>query len=83
MQSLKTAGEFNIFVLNDHMQSNTDCEGRVAVRNNATYSNYGIGNTLETSTTRADLIVGGAMNILSGTNFSGNSVISNLENVIN
>lgn len=45
MQSLKTAGEFNIFVLNDHMQSNTNCEGRVAVRNNATYLNYSIGNT--------------------------------------
>ena len=83
MNNFKIANDFNIYVLNDHSQSNVDSEGRVAVTNNATYSNYGIGNTLISSTTRPDLVVGGKMNILSGTNFNGNSVISDINNVIN
>ncbi len=82
MNNFKIANDFNIYVLNDHTQSNVDSEGRVAVTNNATYSNYGIGNTLTMSTTRPDLVVGGKINIMNGTNFNGNTVISNLNNVI-
>lgn len=83
MNNFKVANDFNVYVLNDHVQSNVDSEGRVAVTNNATYLNYGIGSHLTPSTTRADLVVGGKMNILNGTNANGNSVISNLSNVIN
>ncbi|WP_158630121.1 choice-of-anchor A family protein [Cohnella sp. AR92] len=73
--NLLVANDFNLFIFGDHTQSNVDSEGRVAVGGNATYSNYGIGDKLTVSTTRADLIVQGNMNISSGTNFSGNSVI--------
>lgn len=81
--NFKIANEFNVYVLNDHKQSNTDSEGRVAVAGNATYSNYGIGSHLTTSLSRNDLVVGGQMNIIGGTNFHGNSVISDINNVIN
>ncbi|MFV0249438.1 MAG: choice-of-anchor A family protein [Bacilli bacterium] len=82
MNNLGIANDFNIYTLNDHTQSNTDSEGRVAVAGNATYNNYSIGSVLPVSLTRFDLVVGGSMNITSGTNFSGNSAISSLANVI-
>ncbi len=82
MINLGEAQDFNIYVLNDHEQSNVDSEGRVAVLNNAIYSNYGIGSRLTSSTTRNDLIVGGVMDITAGTNFNGNSVISDKNNII-
>ena len=81
--NFKIANDFNVYTLNDHKQSNVDSEGRVAVGGNATYSNYGIGSHLTTSLTRPDLIVGGQMNITGGTNAHGNSVISDLNNVVN
>lgn len=81
--NFKIANDFNVYTLNDHKQSNVDSEGRVAVGGNATYSNYGIGSHLTTSLTRPDLIVGGQMNITGGANAHGNSVISDLNNVVN
>ena len=81
--NFKIANDFNVYTLNNHTQSNVDSEGRVAVGGNATYSNYGIGSHLTTSLTRPDLIVGGEMNITGGTNAHGNSVISDLNNVVN
>lgn len=81
--NFKFANDFNVYTLNDHKQSNVDSEGRVAVAGDATYSNYGIGSHLTASLTRADLIVGGQMNIIGGTNAHGNSVISDLNNVVN
>ncbi|MBP3962488.1 DUF7507 domain-containing protein [Paenibacillus lignilyticus] len=81
--NLGVANDFNVFVLGNHTQSFVDSGGRVAVGGNATYNSYGIGNALPTSTTRADLIVGGNMNIIGGTNFSGNSVISPAGTIIN
>ncbi len=82
MINLSEAQSFNIYVLNDHIQSSVDSEGRVAVTSKAEYANYGIGSALELSTTRNDLIVGGTMNITSGSNFKGNSAISDKNNVI-
>ncbi|SDX70207.1 choice-of-anchor A family protein [Paenibacillus sp. CF384] len=81
--NLGVANDFNVFVLGNHTQSFVDSGGRVAVGGNATYNSYGIGNALPSSTTRADLIVGGNMNIIGGTNFSGNSVISPTGTIIN
>ncbi|MGG3600504.1 MULTISPECIES: choice-of-anchor A family protein, partial [Bacillus cereus group] len=80
--NLGTANNFNVFVIGNQTQSNVDSEGRVAVGGIATLTNYGIGNTLPLSTTRADLIVGMEMVITSGTNFSGNSVISSTGTVV-
>lgn len=81
--NLGAANDYNVFVLGDHSQSFVDAEGRVAVGGTATYRSYGIGNTLNVSTTRADLIVGGNMDIVGGTNFSGNSVIGPSGTIIN
>ncbi|SEP10993.1 choice-of-anchor A family protein [Paenibacillus sp. OV219] len=74
--NLGVANDFNVFVFGNHTQSFVDSGGRVAVGGNATYNSYGIGVALTSSQTRADLIVGGNMNITGGTNFNGNSVIS-------
>ncbi|WP_164545502.1 DUF7507 domain-containing protein [Paenibacillus albus] len=81
--NLGVANDFNVFVFGNHTQSFVDSGGRVAVGGNATYNSYGIGSSLPVSQTRADLIVGGNMNITSGTNFSGNSVISPSGTIIN
>lgn len=74
--NLGIATDFNVFVLNNDSESNVDSEGRVAVGGNAVFNNYSVGSKLPLSKTRADLIVGGNMDISSGTNFSGNSIIS-------
>ncbi|HEX3030567.1 MAG TPA: choice-of-anchor A family protein, partial [Clostridia bacterium] len=76
------ASDFNLFLFGDHVQSNVDSEGRVAVGGNATYSNYGVGSHLTPSTTRADLIIGGDVDITSGSNHNGNTVISTTSKVI-
>lgn len=81
--ALGSAKDFSIFVFNDHTQSNSDCEGAIAVGNRATYLNYSLGSYLSTSegisTTRNDLVVGNIVDITSGTNFSGNSIIQTLD----
>ena len=79
--TLGTAGSFNVFIFGNHIQSNVDSEGRVAVGENAIYNNYSIGSGLTLSTTRPDLVVGGNMNITGGTNLSGNSIISSNGNI--
>lgn len=80
---LGTASDFSIFVLNDHVHKYSDCSGRIAVGNNATYEHYSIGNSLNSSTTRSDLIVGNSLNAIGGNNFNGNTSISTNGNVIN
>nr|WP_240546350.1 choice-of-anchor A family protein [Paenibacillus artemisiicola] len=77
------ANDFNVFVLGNHTQSFVDAGGRVAVGGKATYRGYGIGSALNVSATRADLIVGGSMDIIGGTNFSGNSVIAPGGTIVN
>lgn len=74
-ENLGIANDFNLFIFGDHTQSNVDAEGRVAVGGTATYANYGIGDRLPVSTTRADLIIQGNVNITNGTNFAGNTVV--------
>ncbi|RED59338.1 DUF7507 domain-containing protein [Cohnella lupini] len=81
--NLGVANDYNVFVLGNHTQSFVDAGGRVAVGGNATYRSYGIGSALNVSTTRADLIVGGNMDIIGGTNFAGNSVISPTGTIVN
>lgn len=79
--NLGTANDFNFFILGDLSQSNDDVEGRAAIMGNATLTNFGIGSTLSTSTTRSDLIIGGDVNVTSGTN-SGNTEISESSKII-
>ncbi|MDF2922071.1 MAG: conserved repeat domain protein [Paenibacillaceae bacterium] len=74
--NLGTAGNFNFFIFGNHQQSYNSSEGRMAIGGNATLQGYGIGDKLPFSTTRDDLIVAGNMDIDSGTNFNGNSIIS-------
>ncbi|GMK37364.1 hypothetical protein PCCS19_04170 [Paenibacillus sp. CCS19] len=73
--NLGIANDFNVFVFTDHTQSSVDSEGRVAVGGKATYVNYGVGSSLPVSQTRDDLIVQGEIDITSGTNFAGNTII--------
>ncbi|MBD3919317.1 choice-of-anchor A family protein [Paenibacillus sp. PR3] len=73
--NLGVANDFNVFVFTDHTQSSVDSEGRVAVGGKATYVNYAVGSRLPVSQTRADLIVQGEIDIQSGTNFAGNTII--------
>ncbi|MGO4369238.1 choice-of-anchor A family protein [Paenibacillus sp. MCAF20] len=81
--NLGIANDFNVFVFGDHTQSFVDSEGRVAVGGTATYTSYGIGDTLPVSTTRPDLIVQGNINVSMGTNFAGNTVIYPDSEIIN
>lgn len=80
---LGTASDFSIFVINDHVHKSSDSTGRVAVGNNATYENYSIGNSLDMSSTRSDLIVGNTLNAIGGNNFNGNTSIGSKGKVIN
>lgn len=81
--NLGVANDFNFFVLGDHRQSNNSSEGRIAVGGNVVYRNYGIGNRLPVSQTRNDLIVAGSVDIMQGSNFSGNTIISPGSTIIN
>ncbi|PWW04755.1 putative repeat protein (TIGR01451 family)/choice-of-anchor A domain-containing protein [Paenibacillus cellulosilyticus] len=72
---LGIANDFNVFVFTDHTQSSVDSEGRVAVGGKATYTNYGVGSSLSVSQTRDDLVVQGEIDITSGANFAGNTII--------
>ena len=80
--NLGVANDFNLFILGNHTQNNVDCEGRVAVKGNASYDNYTVGSSLEMSQIRDDLIIGGNVNISGGTNAKGNTVISNTSSII-
>ena len=77
LADLGVAKDFNIFVFNNHTQQSSDSEGRVAVGNEAKYSNYSIGssNQLVESKDRYDLIVGKKLSATGGSNFKGNTAI--------
>ncbi len=74
---LGIAKDFNIFAFNNHTHQSSDSEGRVAVGNEAHYTNYTIGSSLQlsTSTERYDLIVGKKLTAIGGTNQKGNTAI--------
>ena len=83
MNNFKIANDYNIYILNNHTQSNNHSDGKVVVTNNATYDNYDIGKASDISKDEATLIIGGAMDITGGTNYLGNTVITRLENKLN
>ena len=80
--NFKYANDFNVFVLGNATQYNIECEGRVAIANNANLVNYNVGTNLPFSTSRADLIIGGKVNIDGGINSNGNTIIKDYRNII-
>ncbi|MDP4179878.1 MAG: choice-of-anchor A family protein [Bacillota bacterium] len=77
------ANDFNIFLFGDHEQGSVDAGGRVAVGGTAIYKNYTVGAKMSMSANRADLIIGGDVNVTGGMNLSGKTVISKSSKVIN
>ena len=71
------ANDYNVFVINDHTQSNAFATGKVWVGQTATYRRYNIGAELpaETVGDAMSLKVAGNMNITGGTNYTQNSGI--------
>ncbi|MFX3635315.1 MAG: choice-of-anchor A family protein [Candidatus Pristimantibacillus sp.] len=75
-----TANAYNVFLFGDHTQINATSAGRVAVGGNATYQDYSVGNSLAVSTTDAQLVIAGNVNIVRGSN-NGNTIISSTSTV--
>lgn len=69
-----TANAYNVFLLGDHTQRNSQAGGLVAVGGNATYTDYSVSAGLPVSPTLSGLVVAGNVNIVRGTN-TGNTVI--------
>ncbi|MFF2092829.1 choice-of-anchor A family protein [Paenibacillus sp. NPDC058174] len=67
------ANAFNVFLFGDHTQVNAAAQGRVAVGGKASYRDYSVGTALPVSTTDAQLIIDGDINIIRGTN-NGNTI---------
>ena len=79
---LGLAKDFNVFVLNDINQPSSDTEGRVAVGNNAYFSNYSVGDKLPPSGGTVDvLVVENSLTYLSGSVYGGNVVYGNNTNL--
>ena len=76
------AGTYNVFVFNDLTLSNTDAEGRVAAGGTATLSNHGVGASVTPLAGDPSLVVNGDLNVLSGSNASGDTVVNPTSTVI-
>jgi choice-of-anchor A domain-containing protein len=76
---LGSATDFNVFLFGNITQSNVDVTGRLAVGNNATLTNFGVGSALNNpaSGTRYDLIVGNTLNYNNGQVFHGSILYNN------
>lgn len=84
--NLGLASLYNVFVFKNMNLSNTDAEGRVAVGGNAILRNYGVGasiSPLPPANTDPSFVVNGDIDVLAGSNASGNTVISPTSSVIN
>jgi len=80
-EPLGPASDYNVFILGDDNQSNTDARGRVAVGGTANFSSYSVAVDLPTNTPNA-LVVGGDVNFTNGTvngqlHYGGSSNVSN------
>ncbi|GGG66703.1 choice-of-anchor A family protein [Paenibacillus radicis (ex Gao et al. 2016)] len=67
------ANAFNVFLFGDHTQVNAAAQGRVAAGGNVNYRDYSVGTALPVSTTDAQLIIDGNVQIIRGTN-NGNTI---------
>jgi choice-of-anchor A domain-containing protein len=70
---LSLASNYNVYVLGNMTESNSDSEGRVAVGGNATLSSYGVGSKLTSGAGNA-LVVGGNLSYNNGEIHNGNLV---------
>ena len=78
-QGIGLANKYNLISFGDVVESSVDIEGRAAIGGNATFSNFGIGAKIEPLPPYGKeniLIVGGNLTWNSGTNFSGNTVMT-------
>jgi len=74
--TLGDAADFNALVLGDMVGRNSDVEGRLAVKGDATLTDYSVGMLLRDSAgTRDDLIVGGDATVRSTRLYAGNAVV--------
>ncbi|MDY7092239.1 MAG: choice-of-anchor A family protein [Acidobacteriota bacterium] len=81
-EPLGTANGFNVFVFGDLDQSNTDVTGRLAVGDDATLMNFGVGLALSNSGgTRDDLVVGDDLTFTNGQVYNGNLVYGDIANL--
>ncbi len=84
--NLGLASLYNVFVFRNMSLSNTDAEGRVAVGGNAILRNYGVGaniSPLPPANTDPSFVVKGNIDVLAGSNASGNTIISPSSAIIN
>lgn len=79
--SLGSASDISIFLFGNYNNQFTTLSGRVAAGGNVTFTDQVISSALPVSTTRADLIIGGSVDITRGFN-NGNTVISPTSTVI-
>ncbi|GLX71283.1 choice-of-anchor A family protein [Paenibacillus glycanilyticus] len=79
--NLGTASDFNVFLFGDYIQNNFTVQGRVAAEGSVTFQDQSVSTALPVSTTRADLIIGGDVNIVRGFN-NGNTIMSPSSTVI-
>lgn len=81
--SLGIASDYNVFVLGDMTQKNTDSEGKVAVGGNANLENFYAGMSLPDSDSNGDvLVVGKELSFTNGT-VKGDVVYGTTANVSN
>ena len=72
---LGVADNYNAFVFNNYTGTNSDVEGALAVGNNASLTNFGVGGSLPNSHgTVNDLVVGNNLTYHNGEVFNGNVV---------
>ena len=74
--SLGPASAFNVFILGNDTQSNTDAQGAVGVGGNAVFTNYSVASNLNSSYNGSNtLVVGNTLNYNNGQVFYGNGAI--------
>ncbi|HHV12919.1 MAG TPA: choice-of-anchor A family protein [Clostridiales bacterium] len=81
--SLVQASEYNLFVLTNAEQRNSDIEGRAAIGGNALFSSFSVGSKICNAQTPCPLygtdptlVVGGNLIWANGSNFAGNTVMT-------
>lgn len=73
-QNLGAASNYNYFVFGNVTLSNTDVEGRAAIGGNASFTNYGVGDKLPSSSAYS-LVVDGNLSFTNGQVFQGNAIV--------
>ncbi len=69
--TLGIASGYNVFVFGNMTLTNTDVEGRVAVGGNATFSNFGVGQSVSSNPGQLNFVAGGNAALSNGHIFNG------------